>query len=271
MVFAAEVRRRWRSWPVMAALIALVCGLVLSAAAAGRRTASAFPNFVAAHGFDAAVYGNQPLPTLRKLFPTVVSSTELVFLQDTGQPACACTHQINNSYFEVVIAGPGGPTPFKLLSGHLPDPSAPDQVLASFALQQDDGVRLGSVIRVPFYSMSQASAYNNATGAPPKPEGPTLAFHVVGLEASEAEFPTGSGPTYDLWGTQALARSMVPLTPPNYTYYVRLRHGPPTSTASILKLRQQSRYRTTKAPPLWTPWRRRSRPRSVPKRWVGGC
>jgi hypothetical protein len=225
MVFAAELRRRWRSWLVMAALIALVGGLVLFAAAAGRRTASAFPSFVAAHGFDAAVYGNRPLPALSKLFPAVVSSTELVFLQDTGQPVCACTHQINNSYFEVVIAGPNGPTPFKLLSGHLPDPSAPDQVLASFALQQDDGVRLGSVIRVTFYSTSQLSAYNNATGVPPKPDGPTLAFHVVGLEASEDEFPTGSGPTYDLWGTQALARTILPLTPPNYTYYVRLRHG----------------------------------------------
>jgi len=225
MVFAAEVRRRWRSWLAMAALIALVGGLVLSAAAAGRRTASAFPSFLAAHGFDAAVYSNQPLPTLSKLFPAVVSSTELVFLQDTGQPVCACPHQINNSYFEVVIAGPNGPTPFKLLSGHFPDPSAPDQVLASFSLQQDDGVRLGSVIRVPFYSTSQASAYNNATGVQPKPEGPTLAFHVVGLEASEGEFPAGSGPTYDLWGSPALARGMVQRTPPSYTYYVRLRRG----------------------------------------------
>jgi hypothetical protein len=225
MVFAAELRRRWRSWLVMAALIALVGGLVLFAAAAGRRTASAFPSFLAAHGFDAAVYGNQPLPTLSKLFPAVVSSTELVFLQDTGQPVCTCPHQINNSYFEVVIAGPNGPMPFKLLAGHLPDPSAPDQVLASFALQQDDGVRLGTVIRVPFYSTSQASAYNNATSVQPRPNGPTLAFQVVGFEASQGEFPAGSGPTYDLWGSQALARSMVPRTPPSYTYYVRLRRG----------------------------------------------
>jgi hypothetical protein len=225
MVFAAEVRRRWRSWLVMAALIALVGGLVLSAAEAGRRTASAFPGFVAAHGFDAAVYSKQPLLTLSKLFPAVVSSTELVALADTAQPLCSCTHEINNSDFYVEIAVPGGPTPFKLVSGHFPDPSAPDQVLASFTLQQDDGVRLGSVIRVPFYAASQASAYNNATGVLPEPEGPTLAFHVVGFEASEGEFPAGTGPTYDLWGTEALARSMVPRTPPSYTYYVRLRRG----------------------------------------------
>ena len=37
--------------------------------------------------------------------------------------------------------------------------------------------------------------------------------------------PVGSGPTYDLWGTQALARTMVQRTQPTYTYYVRLRHG----------------------------------------------
>ena len=227
MVFATELRRRWRSWLVMAALVALVGGLVLSATAAGRRTASAFPNFVAAHGFDAGVYSNQPLPAVSKLFPAVVSSTEVVALPDTAQPVCNnCTHQINNSYFEVTIAGPGGPTPFKLLSGHFPDPSAPDEVLASFTLQRDDGVRLGSVIRVPFYSTSQASAYNNATGGlPPNPKGPTVAFRVVGLEASEGEFPVGSGPTYDLWGTEALERTMVARTQPSYTYYVRLRRG----------------------------------------------
>jgi len=225
MVFGAEVRRRWRSWLVMAALIALVGGLVLSAATAGRRTASAFPNFVAAHGFDAAVYTNQPLPKLSKLFPAVVSSTEVVDLPDTAQPVCSCPHQINNSYFEVVIARPGGPTPSKLLSGHFPDQSAPDEVLASFTLQRDDGVRLGSLIRVPFYSTSQNSVYNNSTAVLPKPEGPTVAFRVVGLEASESEFPVGSAPTYDLWGNQALARTMVPQTQPTYTYYVRLRRG----------------------------------------------
>jgi hypothetical protein len=225
MVFAAEARRRWRSWLVMAALIALVGGLVLSAAAAGRRTASAFPSFVGAHGFDAAIYTNEPLPTLSKLFPAVVSSTEVVDLPDTAQPVCSCPHQINNTYFEVVIARPGGPTPFKLLAGHFPDQSAPDEVLASFTLQRDDGVRLGSVIRVPFYSTSQNYIYNNSNSALPKPEGPTVAFRVVGLEASESEFPVGSGPSYDLWGTQALARTVDRRTQPTYTYYVRLRRG----------------------------------------------
>ena len=45
----------------------------------------------------------------------------------------------------------------------MPDPSNPDEVLATYTLQQDEGVRLGSTINVPFYSSSQLSAYNNAT------------------------------------------------------------------------------------------------------------
>ena len=53
LAFRAELRRRWRSWLAVAVLISVVGGLVLATAAAGRRTGSAFPPFVAAHGFDA--------------------------------------------------------------------------------------------------------------------------------------------------------------------------------------------------------------------------
>jgi hypothetical protein len=107
----------------------------------------------------------------------------------------------------------------------LPDPAALDQVLASFTLQQDYGVHLGTIIHVPFYSPSQASAVNNATGAPLKPNGPTVAFRVVGFEASEFEFPSGSSPSYDLYATPAFARAVMPRAAVGYVYAVRLRHG----------------------------------------------
>ncbi len=85
---------------------------------------------------------------------------------------------------------------------------------------------------MPFYSTSQTSAYNNAWGVQPKPEGPTDRLpRGRGSQAQRGpSSPTGSGPTYDLWGTQALAHSLVPRTPPGYTYYVRLQKAaPPTS------------------------------------------
>jgi hypothetical protein len=223
MAFRAKLRHRWRSWLAIALLISVVGGLVLAATAAGRRTEAAFPQFVAAHGFDTDEYATHPVAKLAEL-PGVASATMLVGL-DNGEPTCSCTHPINPTDFGVIDPPLKGRLPFKLVSGDLPDPSAPDQVLASFTLQQDYGIHLGSVIRVPFYALSQASAYSNAIGAPPKPEGPTIDLHVVGFEAAEFEFPSGSAPTYDLYTTPAFARTILPKTSAGYVYLVRLRGG----------------------------------------------
>jgi hypothetical protein len=97
--------------------------------------------------------------------------------------------------------------------------------LVSFTLQQDDGVHLGSLIHVPFFATSQASAYNNTSTALLRPKGPTVGFRVVGFAASESDFPSGRTPSYNLFATQAFARTVVPKTATSYVYLVGLRHG----------------------------------------------
>ncbi|HUC12928.1 MAG TPA: ABC transporter permease, partial [Acidimicrobiales bacterium] len=224
LVLRAEFRRRWRSWLALAALIAVVSGLVLFATTAGRRTASAFPRFIAAHGYDAEVYSLGPLPELAKL-PSVASAVEVID-EANGQPTCSCRRQINSNELTlgwVPAAALGRFT--QIVSGHMPDQSSPDQVLASFTLQQDYGVRVGTVIRVPLYAASQYAALNNAVGASPPPKGPTVSLRVVGIEAAEIEFPSGQTPVYDLYATQAFARSVLPRTANFPAYLVRLRHG----------------------------------------------
>jgi ABC-type lipoprotein release transport system permease subunit len=163
------------------------------------------------------------MPKLARL-PGVSSAIDVVG-PFSGQPACDCTNPIDPTDFEVLVVPPGGRPIYKLISGHLPDPSAPDQVLASFTLQQNDGVHLGTVIHVPFYSAAQASAYGNAIGAPPKPDGPTVAFHVVGFEAAETDFPSGSSLSYYLYTTPAFARTLLPRTATGDLYFARLRNG----------------------------------------------
>jgi hypothetical protein len=208
----------------IAILISVVGGLVLAAMAAGRRTESAFPRLVAAHGFDAFVYANQPVPKVAAL-PGVTSATEVI-IADNGHPTCDCPRSIRNTpSFNVVVAPPTARSPFNLVSGHLPDSAAPDQVLASFTLQRDYGVQLGTVIHVPFEAPSQASAYNNPNVGLPNPKGPTVAFQVVGIAATEYEFPSGGTPSYDLFTTPAFARTVLPRTAVTYQYFVRLRHG----------------------------------------------
>ena len=58
----AMFRQRWRSWLLLCLLVALVSGLVLAGVSAGRRTATAFPRFLAAHGYDAFMLTRSPDP-----------------------------------------------------------------------------------------------------------------------------------------------------------------------------------------------------------------
>jgi hypothetical protein len=49
LLLRAQLRQHGKSWLALAALVALVGGLAMAAAATGRRTAAAFPDFVARH------------------------------------------------------------------------------------------------------------------------------------------------------------------------------------------------------------------------------
>ena len=73
---------------MLSLLIAVAGGFVLAGTAAGDRTDSAFPRYVASHGYDAIVYSAQPLPKLARL-PEVaqVTPAQLPFY---GQPRCSC-------------------------------------------------------------------------------------------------------------------------------------------------------------------------------------
>ena len=144
---------RWRSWPALSLLTALVVGLVLAGASTARRTATAFPRFEAAHGFDVFFYSVGSVPGAASL-PQVASVTH-IRTPVAGAPVCACTHPVNVNDFSVDEVAPGKLDGFvKLVAGHLPDQSDPSQVLASDDLEAD-GVRLGSVLHVPLVATSQ--------------------------------------------------------------------------------------------------------------------
>jgi hypothetical protein len=226
LVFRAKLRRHWRSWLLLSLLIAVFASFVLAATAAARRTDSAFPRYVASHGYDAIVYSTQPLPELAQL-PEVaqVIPAQLPFY---GQPRCSCGRQINTAIFAVrELTTAGLQRVAKLVAGRLPDPSSPGEALASFTLQRDYGVHPGTVIRLPLAAASQRQAEFNALGGGPvpAPAGPIVAVRVVGIVAAENEFPSGQSTAYDLYTTAAFAAATAG-TPALPSYYVRLRHGP---------------------------------------------
>lgn len=224
MILRSGFRRRWRSWLALAFLVAMVSGVVLAAVAAGNRTASAFPRFVAAHGYDAAVYNNTPVPQIARL--PEVSSVVTAPIAFNGTPRCTCTRPIDGLNLSVYAVPPEDlARTVNLVAGAMPDQSSPNQILASFNLEEDNGVHVGSVIRVPFYAASQTQAAFNETSLSVVPIGPVETFRVVGIEAAESEFPSGNTPSYGLYTTAAFARAVLPRVATGYSYLVTLRRG----------------------------------------------
>jgi hypothetical protein len=222
MLLRVMIRQRWRSWLLLSLLVALVSGLVLASAAAGRRTASAFPRFKAAHGYDAFVLSLRPAPKIA-VRPEVASVTPLGAIGNGG-PTCTCPRPINSDFSMYEVAPRDLPHVVKLVAGRMPDQSDPHQVLASISLQQDVGMHVGTVIRVPLYAASQRAAL--LSGASIKPNGPTVTLRVVGIEAADGEFAGTGSPDHNVYTTQAFARTVNPRTMILAGYLLRLRHGP---------------------------------------------
>ena len=220
MVLRGRSRRYWKSWLALGLLVAVAGGFVLTTAAAGHRTANAFPEFRARHGYDVIVYSGQRLPQLARV--PRVSSVTPVPVTVSGAVGCAsCRKPIDTINFLVNEVPPGQLARMvTLLSGRMPRQSDPGEVLASFTLARDNGVRIGSVLRPQLGSPAQLS------GGPADPS-PILhpALRVVGIVAAESEFPSGASPHYDLYATTAYAAAVNHRAALLWTYYVRLVHG----------------------------------------------
>jgi ABC-type lipoprotein release transport system permease subunit len=222
-VVLAERRRRWPSWAAAALLVALVGGLTMAAATAARRTADAYPSFVRRYGFDAAVFSLSPTPQVARL-PEVAHAVVLPVLL-TGQPTCACPLPINAADVSVDLLTPALVSRLKLLSGRLPRSDEPHEALISFTLQHDEHLHLGSRIRVPLYTREQAEVASNETGAAIPPAGPVVTERVVGIEASDGEFPAGAAPSYNIYASPALGHLLGDRVGMGAVYAVRLRRG----------------------------------------------
>lgn len=217
MALRTEARQRWRAWMALAVLVAVVGGLVLAATAAGRRTASAFPDFVARYGYDSYVYSAQPLSGLGNL-PGVTSVIPSE-IAGNGTPVCAgCAALRTSTNFSVSEVAPRQFSRYaRLVAGRLPDQSSRTEVVVSLNFEQATAVRIGSSIRIPFYSESQSLSTTNP------PAGPVVTFHVVGIVADESSFPSVGAPAYELFVTEAFDRWANPLTDHAYAYAVTLR------------------------------------------------
>src|ERR1700759_4270483 len=226
LFFAARLRGHWRAWLALCLLVALVSGLVMAAAAAGRRTGQGFPRYLARHGYDALLYTVTPPPQPRQR-PGVAAAVPLA-LPFIGPASCPChSRLITSNAFTLREVPPAElPRMAKLVAGRMPDQSAPGEALASFTLERDAGVHVGTRIRIPLFAPSQqAAAFASLAGAkPPRARGPVITVTIVGIAAAEEEFPSGQAPVYNVYPTGAFTAASRG-TPALQTYYVRLHGG----------------------------------------------
>ena len=149
MLLRSRFRQHWKSWLALSVLVAVAGGFVLATAAAGHRTAAAFGDFVARHGYDVVVYSGQPVPRLARL-PQVASVTP-VLAPYSGTPVCAsCRHPIDDSTFLINEVPPGqlprGPALLSAVDGRLP--GGDRDIMLGAATMRATKARLGGTVRV---------------------------------------------------------------------------------------------------------------------------
>jgi hypothetical protein len=262
MVLRARFRQYWRSWLALSLLVAAAGGFVLTTASAGHRTANAFPEFRARHGYDVIAYSGQPLPRLSTL-PHVSAATAVPVTVSDTVGCASCRKPIDTENFLVNEVPPGQlGRMVTLLSGRMPRQSDPGEVLASFTLARDNGVRIGSVLRPQLVTPAQLETGQGKPSPALRP-----ALRVVGIAVAESEFPSGAAPHYDLYATTAYAAAFNHRVALLQTYYVRLAHGDADLAGLDSRFRSPDVYGTYDLDEAAM----RSKPRSVRRSSAGTC
>lgn len=201
VVFRAELLRRWASWMALALLVTLIGGTALAGVSTAQRTSSSFSSFTQRYGYDAEVFSSSGFSKGYFNLPYVSKvTTDLYYGNGNGTTR---GQFIPNQYLNVEsLPTTHLSTTIKLLSGRLP--TGARDALVGLSMQQQFGLRIGSVVSVPLYKRSQISELTSNGYVVPL--GPVVHFRVVGIEASAVDFPSSS-PAYSLFTSHAFDQS----------------------------------------------------------------
>jgi hypothetical protein len=224
LVLRAEVRRRWRTWLMLALIAGLFAGAVQAAAAGARRTDAAYPSLVAwSRPPDALVLSFQgQSQTFAKV--SLAAAGRLPQVTEFANLAnyTAANPADVGIWAPATDAVPGRFWHRKILAGRLADPARPDEVTISFTLAQASHLSVGDILRVTLLTPAGRLA--------------RFAFRIVGIDAAPAEFPPQTGPGSDIvWATPAFYREHHAGLEAYDIAALRLRHG----TADLPAVQQE--------------------------------
>jgi hypothetical protein len=177
-----ELRRRWRSLVVLALLVALATGTVLTAAAGARRGQTAFDRLWAQTlPATATVLPNQPGFEWTKIraLPDVTALSEFPVVFGFSLPCCpgaATGFPLVDDQLTRTIERP------VLLAGRLFNPHHADEVVVTPQFAADFGKGVGTTLTLHLASVQQTNhGYDGSTGPP---RGPVIRVRVVGVGRS---------------------------------------------------------------------------------------
>jgi hypothetical protein len=209
--FRTTLRRRWRGYASLAALIALVGGIAMASLAGARRTQSSFPAFWAStHPSDLSGATGVLNPAIGQVAYNPVRLRQLSLLPHVRRVA-------SQAGLDVLALGADGnplqlaslpPAPgngygsidglgfdqdrLVVLAGRLPDPQRPDEFAASPDIARQLGVRVGQTVPYGVYTNAQTNlpGFGTAAVAPQRRSTLTLVGIVnfnTGIVADESD------------------------------------------------------------------------------------
>ncbi len=223
------LRVRWRAWLALALLTGVAGGAVLAAAAGARRTATAYPRFLAwSHASDmliapagSGVGGYDDalarLPGVKTVAPVVGLSIEPVASGRAIPADIVVVASLDRRYGREVDRP-------RVIAGRLPDPRHPFQAAIDQNGAAELGLRVGSVLTLAALPNAGPSGPDDR-GAPARPR--TLRITITGILVTKSSVD----PVTDLDKAPHLiaSRSLWPLLGPRYQAFdgaeVVLRRG----------------------------------------------
>ena len=185
-----DLRRRWRSLLVLALLVALAAGTVMTAVAAARRGASAVDRLLA-QTLPATVVAqpNQPgfdWDAVRAL-PEVEAVAEVV-LSDL------VIEELPGGFYGYPIGGDEAMRAIErpvVLEGRLPDPTRPDELAVGPVFAGKSGFGVGDTLTLRLFAPETQDRLAFTDPSQVEPDGPIVKVQIVGVVRSPGQLLSG--------------------------------------------------------------------------------
>ena len=191
LTFRTDLRSRWLAWAGIGALIGLLGGLVLAAAAGARRTEAAYPQLVAASNqADTVIFDSQPNPQVPPISSRRVESLPQV--AEAGHLRAFETRESVNPFGSPAgnaYMATSGVSRAHVVAGRTFRANQQREVMIDYTLANQDHLRPGSRLTLHFLRPKRGAPWLADYTARPA----AMSFAVVGIVATPGQFPPQDG------------------------------------------------------------------------------